>query len=134
MNTLRTKKYPLGTLEYLENDNILFYRVKQGIEIDIYEITEMIKYVEEFMGNKKHYAVVDFGSNVMSTTEARKVYADSKYIQTYRIADAFLVKSLPLRLVANFFINITKPKVVTQLFTNEESAIKWLKSNKLTHV
>lgn len=134
MNTLRTKKYPLATLEYLEIDTILFYRVKQGIEIDVYEITEMLGYVEEFMGEKKHYAVVDFGSNVMSTTEARKVYADSKYIQTYRMADAFLVKSLPLRLVANFFINITKPKVQTQLFTDEESAIKWLKSKKLAHI
>jgi hypothetical protein len=126
MSNIKTKAYPLATLEYNSDTNILVYRVKQGIEVDVYEITEMLKYVEEFMGYVKHYAVVDFGSNVMSTTEARNKYAESNYIQTYRIADAFLVKSLGVRIVANFFIKITRPKTPTKLFTDEQAAINWL--------
>lgn len=127
---MKTKQYPLATLEYNEEKNILFYRVKQDQVVDVAEIKEMLVYVQEFMGPKQHYAVVDFGGSLSSSTEARQIYADSEYIQKYRIADAFLVKSLPVRLIANFFINVTKPKVNTRLFTEEDKAVKWLETLK----
>ncbi len=123
---MKTKVFPLATLEYDEQKNILFYRVKQEQVVDVSEIKEMLIYVQEFMGPKKHYAVIDFGGNLSSSTEARQIYADAEYIQKYRIADAFLVKSLPVRLIANFFIKVTKPKVNTRLFTDEKEAVKWL--------
>lgn len=125
-----TKDFRLATLQYDERANILYYRVKQDQVVDVAEMREMLIDVNEFMGPVKHYAVVDFGGNVSSSTEARQIYADAEYIQKYRIADAFLVKSLPVRLIANFFINVTKPKVNTRLFTDEESAIKWLETLK----
>ncbi len=127
---MRTQTYRLATLEYDEKTNILFYRVKQEQTVDVPEIKEMLEYVQEFMGPFKHYAVVDFGGNLTSSTEARQVYADAEYIQKYRIADAFLVRSLPVRLIANFFINVTKPKVNTRLFTDEPAAVKWLETLK----
>ena len=124
------KDFRLATLQYDEKANILFYRVKQDQVVDVAEIKEMLAGVQEFMGTVKHYAVVDFGGNLSSSTEARQIYADADYIQKYRIADAFLVKSLPVRLIANFFINVTKPKVNTRLFTDEPAAIKWLETLK----
>ena len=125
---MKTKEHPLANLQYDENKNILFFRVTQGIVVDVPEINDMFRYATEFMGEKRHYAVIDFGANLLSTTEARKVYADSSYIQKNRIADAFLVKSLSVRLVANFFIRVTKPKVTTFLFTDEKKAVEWLDS------
>ncbi len=129
---MKTKQFPLALLEYDEEKNILFYRVKQDQVVDVAEINEMLQYVQEFMGPKKHYAVIDFGGNLTSSTEARQIYADAEYILNYRMADAFLVKSLPVRLIANFFINVTKPKVKTKLFTDENAAILWLESLKTT--
>ena len=127
---MKTKEFPLSTLQYDEQTNILYYRVKQDQVVDVTEIKEMLFYVQEFMGPVKHYAVVDFGGNLSSSTEARQIYADAEYIQKYRAADAFLVKSLPVRLIANFFINVTKPKVNTKLFVDEAAAVNWLKSLK----
>ncbi len=123
---IRTETFPLAKLEYDSETNILTYRVKQGITVDVPEMNEMLRYVEEFMGAKRHLAVIDFGGNLLSTTEARALYAESGYIQKYRIADAFLVRSFAVRLVANFFINVTKPKVPTKLFGDEKQAILWL--------
>lgn len=120
---MRTKDYPLAKLEFDEQKNILFYRVKQDQVVDVAEIKEMLVYVQEFMGPVRHYAVIDFGGNLSSSTEARQVYADAEYLQKWRIADAFLVKSLPVRLIANFFIKVTKPKVNTRLFVDEEAAV-----------
>jgi len=127
---LQTKNYPLATLEYSPEKNILIYRVKQDITVDVAEIKEMIEYVKEFMGDKKHMALIDFGMSVGSTTEGRKVYAESDYILDNRIADAFLVRSLSVRLIANFFIRVTKPKIPTRLFTSEAEAFKWLEAFK----
>ncbi|MBN8692696.1 MAG: hypothetical protein J0L69_05840 [Bacteroidetes bacterium] len=123
---MKVKKYPLATLEYDEQKNILYYRVEQDQVVEEYEIKEMLKYVEEFMGPKHHYAVIDFGGNLSSSPEARKAYADSPYINKWRIADAFLVQSLGVRIMANFFIKVNKPKVNTKLFTDEKEAVKWL--------
>ncbi|HQQ95467.1 MAG TPA: hypothetical protein PLQ93_13015 [Bacteroidia bacterium] len=119
-------EFDLARLEYDETLNILFFRVKQDIEVDVKEIEEMIRYARELMGDKKHLCVVDFGTSVMSTAEARVRYAESEYIRRYRLADAFLVKSLPIRIVANFFIRVTRPKIKTRLFTSEEEAVDWL--------
>ena len=127
---MKTKDYPLAKLEFDEQKNILFYRVKQDQVVDVAEIKEMLVYVQEFMGPVRHYAVIDFGGNLSSSTEARQVYADAEYLQKWRIADAFLVKSLPVRLIANFFIKVTKPKVNTRLFVDEPTAINWLESLK----
>lgn len=127
---MKAKEYPLATLQYDEEKNILFYRVKQDQVVDVAEMKEMLRYAEEFMGHKRHYAVVDFGGNLTSSTEARQIYADAEYIQKYRMADAFLVKSLSVRLIANFFIKVTKPKINTRLFTEETSAVNWLETLK----
>lgn len=127
---MKTKEYSLATLQFDSEKNILFYRVKQDLVVDVEEMIEMLTYVQEFMGQVRHYAVIDFGANVTSSTEARQIYADALYIQTYRIADAFLVKSLPVKLIANFFINVTKPKVNTRMFNDEVSAVKWLETLK----
>ena len=123
---MRTKKYPLAVLEYDEETNILYFRVTQDQVVDVEEIAEMVNYVREFIGEEEHYAVVDFGGNLSSSHEAREMYASSDYIRTYRKADAFLVRSLAVRIIANFFINVTKPKVNTKLFTDEAAAVKWL--------
>ncbi len=123
---MRVKRDNLAYLEYDETNNILFYRVKQNMEIDVARINEMINDVAEFMGEKKHMAVIDFGGDLTSTTEARAFYAASDYIKKYRLADAFLVNSVSVRIVANFFIKVNKPEVSTRLFSNEEDALKWL--------
>ena len=128
-----TVKTPFGTFSYDPDTNILTCRIKQGQTVDIGEITAMIKAVEGLVGPKPHYALVDFGANLQSTPEARKIYADASYLHAYRMADAFLVRSLAVRLVANFFINVTKPKVKTRLFTDEKKALKWLESMKKKH-
>lgn len=123
---MKKQQFELAELEYDSEENILYYRVKQDQIVDVNEIKEMLKYVQEFMGEYRHSAIIDFGGNLLSTEDARKIYADSSYIQKFRIADAFIVKSLAVRIVANFFINVTKPKVKTKLFTDERLAKNWL--------
>lgn len=127
---MRTKEFEYATLEFDEDKNILFYRVKQDITVTPEVMKDLLRYVEEFMGPVRHYAVVDFGLNVNSTAEGRKKYTESEYIKKWRIADAFLVNSLGMRLIANFFIRMQSPAVPTRVFNDELLAILWLEKQK----
>jgi len=124
------KSYPLANLEFDAANKILFFRVVQDIEVDTHEINQMIIYAQELAGETPHYGIVNFGSNVMSSSEARKIYADCSYIQKFRIANAFVVESLALKLIANFFIRVTKPVVPTKMFNNEVDSLSWINSLK----
>jgi hypothetical protein len=44
------------------------------------------------------------------------------------MADALLVGSTMMKLIATAYINFNKPKVPTRMFTSEEKAIAWLKT------
>ena len=47
----------------------------------------------------------------------------------YGKADAFVIDSLPQKIVGNFYLKFVKPQVPTKLFRTEEKAIEWLKKH-----
>lgn len=53
---------------------------------------------------------------------------EAPHISRTRIAEAILVETTANRLMANVYVNYNKPRIPTKIFTNEEEAIKWLKS------
>jgi len=46
----------------------------------------------------------------------------------FGIADAFVIRSLPQKIIGNFYLKFHKPKIPTKLFTSKEKAITWLKT------
>ncbi len=42
-------------------------------------------------------------------------------------ADAFVIHSLPQKILGNFFLKFKVPSIPTKFFSSEESAVKWLK-------
>ena len=45
----------------------------------------------------------------------------------YSKADAFVIKSMAHKILANFYLKITNPERPTKFFKNKEEAIQWLK-------
>ncbi len=45
----------------------------------------------------------------------------------YGKADAFVISSLPQKIMGNFYLKIVKPGVPSKLFQDKQKAIKWLK-------
>ncbi len=66
--------------------------------------------------------------------------SNSRY--QHKIAEAFVVKNLGQRILANFYLRIARPACPSEVFTSEEEAIKWVKmycrnsdaENKITGV
>jgi hypothetical protein len=42
-------------------------------------------------------------------------------------ADAFVIHSLPQKIIGNFYLKFHNPSIPTKLFTSKEKAIAWLK-------
>ncbi len=59
------------------------------------------------------------------TKEARSAFAEGDGIKLMP-ACALLVDSPVNRLLGNFFLSVSKPKVPTKLFTSKEEAMTWL--------
>ena len=111
-----------------END-VLFVKMKEGVNLGQVEMEELLKQAVEFTAPNKYFAVIDTTAPYDSTVEARNFYAESDYCK-YRYADAFIVNSLPMRLLVNFFISFNKPKIPSKMFNNQESALIWVNSLK----
>lgn len=110
-------------------DDILLVKMKEGINLDQAEMEQLLKQAVEFTSPNKYFAVIDTTALYDSTPESRSFYAESDY-SNYRYADAFIVNSLPMRLLVNFFITFNKPKIPSKMFNNEESSLNWIQSLK----
>ena len=110
-------------------DEILFVKMKEGVDLGKVEMEELLKQAIEFTAPSKYFAIVDTTATYDTTVEARNFYAESDYSK-HRYADAFIVNSLPMRLLVNFFIAFNKPKIPSKMFNNEESALNWVNNLK----
>jgi hypothetical protein len=112
----------------LDND-VLFVKMKAGIEFDEATLEGLFIASNQLVEFKKRHVIVDTRKSFNSSPEVRNLYATDKYIN-YRYSDSFIVNSLPMRLLVNFYISFHKPKIPTKMFNNEKKAIEWINSLK----
>lgn len=119
----KTKDTYLANL-CLEED-VLIVKMKPNIDIGESELTELFNLSNELADFKKRFVIIDTRENFNSNADIRTLYSDDNFIK-YRYADAFIVNSLPMRLLVNFYISFNKPKIPTKMFNNPESAREWI--------
>lgn len=90
---------------------------------DMHEISEAQNKLNH--GNKTLVLVVVHPFSDIET-EARHFLTDPASTK-YSIAEAYVLRSLAQKLLANFHLKIHEPEVPTKFFTNKEEAIIWLK-------
>ena len=93
-------------------------------EITVDDVKEQRKVAAELTAGNPHVVLAIAGRGTSATKEARE-YSSSN-IPDGRMAEAILIKSLPVRLMGKFFINFHKPTIPTKLFENENEALEWL--------
>lgn len=93
-------------------------------EITYEDVLEQRRIAAELTDNKPHVVLAIAGRRTSATKEAREY--SSQNVPEGRMAEAILIKSLPVRLMGKFFINFHKPNVPTQMFESESEAMIWL--------
>lgn len=110
------------------DDGIIELHCADDFTYDVEQIKENQAVLKE-MGHGQKVVVLNFTGHFTSITNAGRTHIAEGSHKDFIAAEAFLIHSLPQRLLANFYIKINKPVVPTAYFSyNErEKAEEWLK-------
>jgi hypothetical protein len=112
--------------------------IKDGIfqcyfkAMEVMDIAVAVRTVEDrlnFFDNEAYPALFDITEVRQTTKEARDFMADKG--NDLVLASAMIVTNPMLKMMANFYIMVNRPKNPTKLFTDRESGLEWLKQFKI---
>ena len=103
---------------------IIKLAVVEGIELEQKDAKEMITEAVELAQGGEYAILFDANKSGNISFEAREEFAKSKK----RKAVAIVTNSLANKLLGNFFINFHKPLSSSRIFSEEQSAIEWLRT------
>lgn len=114
-------------------EDVLTVVLKENAELSNNEFESLLNQAMEFVEYKKHYVIIDTRFIYTANSETRKIYAESPH-KEYRHADAFIVNSLAMRLLVNFYIKFQRPEIPARMFNNEKAALVWINElKKINH-
>ena len=125
INPISTKSATFSLIE----EGILRVQILDNSEINLEESKIMQKISLQITKDKKFVTLVDARVQVVVSKESRE-FGSSPEGQKNMLSQAILVDSLANRLIGNFIIQFHKPIAITRLFSDETTAIEWLKEQK----
>lgn len=115
--------HPTASFEY-DGNGIVKIILGDDDELSINDIMEHREIVDHMVNGHAYCILVITGERTRATEEGR-AYA-AKNLPAGRLAEAIIVRSLPVRIMGNFYLKFHKPGIPTRLFDDEETAMKWL--------
>mgnify|MGYP005992613613 CR=1 FL=1 len=131
LNKVETKeKVETSAAEYFIEDSILYMRAKKDANFTLEVTMEGIEARKKLQNGRKFPVLIDMRLAFGVSVEAREYSARDETTELYLAMAILSGKSLPARMMGNFFIKFNKPNIPLKLFSSEGKAIEWLKSFK----
>ncbi len=111
---------------WMGEDGIARTKVKPGSEVVLEDAQANSVVVNGFYIDRKYPLLIDARGIKSITRDARNFFTTNGR-KTNTLAFAILIDSSVSKVVGNFFLGINKPAVPTKLFSDEDSAVEWLK-------
>jgi hypothetical protein len=111
----------------LRADGIMYVRISPEKEESVELVKEMVKKMGE-MVNYKQVPMLAKHEEFALPGKANRDYWATKEACPYSKADAFIIKTKAMALISNFYLRMNKPQRPTRMFSDEQEAIKWLKT------
>lgn len=124
--TVISKQLKSCRVSLIGNDIIEFV-VKEGCEVDLADVKEMVLTAGELGGGRMFKNIIIAGKYSSMSSEAT-LYMKTDEAHRYTIADAIVIDSLAQRILGNFYLGIVNEKRPSKLFNSKEKALNWLKS------
>lgn len=112
-------------------EGIIIVTIKDDLELTEQDIRDHREIQRRMVGEAPHCVLAIAGERTQATEEAR-IYAASN-VPVGRVAEAIIVRSLPVRILGNFYLRFHKPNVPTRMFDDHEDAIVWLRAQLQLH-
>jgi uncharacterized protein (UPF0261 family) len=107
--------------------DVLHAHYKAGIKLTLadakYLVDERVKLCQ---GKSYHFMIYDGG--VVSMDRDARIYFSSEEGIRGILSAAFIESSVFSKMLINFFLKITSPKVRSKAFSNLEDALEWIKT------
>lgn len=116
---------PAATIRIRE-EGFLHIHIKIEDEFTIEHSASIVKARTELADGRKMPILYTATKFVIPSKEVRE-YVASESRSELVVADAFVINSLPQRMMVRFFLKFNKPVRPTQFFDEETSAVRWLK-------
>jgi hypothetical protein len=125
-NLILSKKITFDNFEVEIND-LGFYvvPVNETEEFSVEDLKKLVNAQDE-LGGEKLPVLVLCAEHASTNSELLTTISKNKN-NPYSKADAFVIKSMAQKILANFYIKINKPERPTKFFNNKDEAINWLK-------
>jgi hypothetical protein len=111
----------------IADDGLLYLRVTTEVEETVERSMKLVEVIGEMVNYEKVPLLCKFDDFASPPQENRDFWA-KKDSCPYTSAEAFIVDSLAMKLIYNFYLLINKPQRNTKMFTTIEDARKWLKT------
>lgn len=109
----------------LDPRGFIISRVSPLAEVELDHAKENTLKVQEISGDQVYPIMVDIRKIRSISKEARDHFS-MRGRKPGVVAIAMLVSSPLSRIIGNFFLGLSQPVVPAKLFTDEETAIKWI--------
>ena len=129
-NTGDARVLDCGTLSKV-NEYTINIRFNDGFNVGLDDAIAVRDAALELFENRKFLAIID-ARNIGGAIgkRASNFFARDEKLASYRMAQAIVVNTLALKLVARFYIKISKPRREAKIFNDYEEALEWLETKK----
>ncbi len=112
---------------FLRPDGIMQIDAKETDEMFLEDFREIVDTIGVIGGGKK-YPVLSVAKGYINIDKEARKYSAREEGNRFTLADAFVLQSLALMIIGNFYLKIDKPIRPTRMFSNTDNAVKWLQT------
>ena len=109
-------------------DGILYATYKAGFNLTLKDVQHIVKERVSLLGGTS-VPVLIIDAGVVSMDKAARDYLSSDEGTQGVKSAAIIESSFFSKMLINFFLKLTNPKIKVKAFNDKEEALKWLKSN-----
>jgi hypothetical protein len=121
MSSRETAKFRITLVE----GRYFLLEVFDNTEVEVEDIIQLVAFQKE-LGEGKLFPVIIHPSPTATTNSDLIKYISKKDSLPYTKADAFILTSVPQKILAKLYIRFVPPERPTQFFTRKEEAVKWI--------
>jgi hypothetical protein len=123
---IQNMEFTLGSI-HKDDDGIVWMKFKKDTQFEKDHIDELFALWEKVTQGEKCPFIIDLRTSYASIpADFLQLMSLDSRAGKWKKAEAILIDSLSLRLMANFYKKLDSNPIPIEVFTNEEEAIKWV--------
>lgn len=111
---------------FMRDDGLLQVNMHSDVLLEVEDAKQIVEAEGKLGGGKKLPVLHVVGKFLSLGTGVREYSAIEG--TSFTSAEAYVINSLPHRILGNFYMKVNKPTVPTRMFNTEEEAVEWLRT------